>query len=191
MAFIHETAVVDAGAEIGEGSSVWHFVHVCRGAKIGRGVVLGQNAFVADDVTIGNDCRIQNNVSIYTGVTLDAGVFVGPSAVFTNVLRPRARIAKKDQFLATHVSEGATIGANATIICGNKIGACAFIAAGSVVTRNVDSFTVVRGNPARPCGYVCRCGEALDFSDDVGKCKTCLACYRLVADLVIEDETRA
>lgn len=188
MPFIHETAVIDAGAKIGAGSSIWHFVHLCERASVGARVVLGQNVFVANDVIIGDECRVQNNVSLYSGVILEEGVFVGPSAVFTNVKRPRAQFPRKDQFVKTLVREGATVGANATIVCGREIGVCAFIAAGSVVTKDVPNFTVVRGNPARVCGYVCRCGEPLVFGSDLEKCKDCDRCYRLDATQVTEVE---
>ncbi len=189
MSFVHETAVVDPGARIGDGSSLWHFVHVCSRAVIGDNVTLGQNVFVADDVVVGDHCRVQNNVSLYTGVRLAEGVFVGPSAVFTNVLRPRARFPRRNQFQTTCVGEGATIGANATILCGRTVGRCALVAAGSVVTRDVPDFCVVRGNPARPCGHVCRCGEALEFHDGHGQCESCHRCYRLDDSKVMEIET--
>ncbi len=189
MPFIHETAVIDAGAKIGAGSSIWHFVHLCERASVGKDVVLGQNVFVANDVVIADGCRVQNNVSLYSGVILEAGVFVGPSAVFTNVNRPRAKFPRKDQFARTLIREGATIGANATIVCGRVVGVCAFIAAGAVVTKDVPDFAMVRGTPARICGHVCRCGEPLSFDAAEGKCNSCDRCYCLDANKVTEVET--
>ncbi len=189
MPFVHPTAVVDAGAIVGEGTSIWHFVHVSSSAEIGRNVVLGQNVYVGDGVIVGDDCRIQNNVSLYSGVKLGAGVFVGPSAVFTNVLRPRAMFPRKDQFAETYVGDGATIGANATLVCGHSIGVCALVGAGTVVTKDVPAFAVFRGNPGHICGFVCRCGESLALKDQTGSCESCRRCYRLVANTVIEVES--
>ncbi len=159
--FVHETAVVDDGAELGEGTQVWHFVHVCKGARLGKGCVLGQNVFVGPGVVIGDGVKIQNNVSVYAGVELGDDVFVGPSAVFTNVRTPRAHVNRKNEFARTVVGKGATIGANATIVCGQPIGAYAFVAAGAVVTKAVPSHAVVMGTPARRSGFACRCGELL------------------------------
>ena len=159
--FIHETAIVDAGAVIGEGTKVWHWVHVCAGAEVGARAVLGQNVYVGPGVQIGAGCKVQNNVSVYSGVTLEENVFVGPSAVFTNVRTPRADVERKDEFATTIVRRGATIGANATIVCGVELGERCFVAAGSVVTRDVPPFTLVRGVPARIVGRVCACGEVL------------------------------
>lgn len=173
--FVHATAVVDQGAVIGKGSKIWHFCHIMPGARIGADVSIGQNGYVAGTVVIGDSCRIQNNVSLYDGVRLEAGVFVGPSAVFTNVLRPRARFPRKDAYLSTQVGEGATIGANATIVCGRKIGKAAMIGAGAVVVKDVPDFALVVGNPARRTGWVCWCGEKLG---DVEKTPSCRACGR-------------
>jgi len=159
---VHPTAVVDAGAEIGEETRVWHFCHVMTGARIGRDCVLGQNVFVATGVRVGDGCRIQNNVSLYEGVELGRDVFVGPSAVFTNVTRPRAGFPRRDRFEQTLVGPGASIGANATIRCGVSLGEGAFVAAGAVVLEDVPSFAVVAGVPARKIGWACRCGERLD-----------------------------
>ncbi|MFW5966684.1 MAG: acyltransferase [Persicimonas sp.] len=158
----HETAVVDEGAEIGEGTKVWHFCHVCAGAQIGKGCTLGQNVYVAGGAVVGDGVKIQNNVSIYDGVELADDVFVGPSAVFTNVVTPRAHVSRRDEFVSTRVERGATIGANATVVCGVTIGAYAFIGAGAVVTDDVAPHRLVVGNPARPTGWMCRCGERLD-----------------------------
>ncbi len=159
--FVHETAVVDSGVEIGAGSRVWHFCHLLAGVRIGRDCVLGQNVMAGPDVVIGDRCKIQNNVSIYKGVTLEDEVFCGPSCVFTNVLTPRAFVERKDEFLATRVRRGATIGANATILCGITIGRYAMVGAGAVVTRDVRDHELVLGNPARPAGWVSRTGERL------------------------------
>jgi UDP-2-acetamido-3-amino-2,3-dideoxy-glucuronate N-acetyltransferase len=156
---VHPTAVVDPGAEVGPGTRVWHFTHVMAGARIGAGCVLGQNVFVAGSVVIGPRCRIQNNVSLYDGVILEPDVFVGPSAVFTNVSRPRAAFPRRYRFERTLVEEGATIGANATIRSGLVIGRCALVGAGAVVTRSVPRYALVAGIPARAVGHACRCGE--------------------------------
>ncbi len=160
-AFVHPSAVVDPGAQLGARTKVWHFVHVCAGAQIGGDCVLGQNVFVAGSVVVGRGSRLQNNVSLYDGVILGEEVFVGPSAVFTNVMRPRAAFPRRDRYQTTRVERGATIGANATIRPGVTIGEGAFVAAGAVVTADVPAFTLVQGVPARPRGYVCRCGERL------------------------------
>lgn len=154
MSFIHWTAVVDKGAVIGKDTEIWHFSHIMPGAVIGERCMLGQNVFVGDGAIIGPDCRIQNNVSIYSGVTLEDRVFVGPSVVFTNVSNPRAAISRKGYFEKTLVETGATIGANATILCGLKIGMCSFVGAGAVVLEDVAPFTKVVGNPARVVGCV-------------------------------------
>lgn len=159
--FIHESAYVDQPSEIGEGTKIWHFVHVLPGTRIGRDCVLGQNVMAGPDVTIGDNCRIQNNVSLYRGVTLEDGVFCGPSCVFTNVLTPRAEIERKEEFSATRVGRGATIGANATIVCGNSLGEYCMVAAGAVVTRDVPAYALVAGVPARRIGWVSRAGERL------------------------------
>jgi len=160
---IHPTAVVDEGAEIGPGSRVWHFVHVCGKAKIGSDCSLGQNVFVADNVVIGDRVKIQNNVSVYEGVTLDDDVFCGPSMVFTNVLNPRSAVARKNEFKPTHVGRGATLGANCTIVCGITIGAHAFVGAGAVVTADVPDYALVVGVPAKHTGWMSEHGEALDL----------------------------
>lgn len=159
----HPSAIVDEGAQIGDGSRVWHFVHVCSGAKIGERCSLGQNVFVGNKVTIGNNCKIQNNVSIYDNVHLEEDVFCGPSMVFTNVINPRSAIERKDQYKNTLVKKGATIGANATIVCGVTLGENCFIAAGAVVTKDVKPFALMAGVPARQMGWMSRYGEQLDL----------------------------
>ncbi|MFN3474824.1 MAG: acyltransferase [Blastomonas sp.] len=161
--FIHPSAIVDDGAQIGAESRVWHFVHVCGSARIGEGVSLGQNVFVGNKVVIGNRCKIQNNVSVYDGVTLDEGVFCGPSMVFTNVYNPRSLIERKDEYRPTHVGRGATLGANCTIVCGVTIGAYAFVGAGAVVHRDVPEFALMVGVPARQIGWMSAYGEQIDL----------------------------
>ena len=158
---VHPTAIVDAGATIGEGSRIWHWVHVCAGARIGRHCSLGQNVFVGNRVSIGNNVKIQNNVSIYDNVTLEDDVFCGPSAVFTNVYNPRAAVVRKDEYRDTLVKRGATLGANCTVVCGVTIGEHAFVGAGAVVTRDVKAFALVTGVPARQSGWMSRHGERL------------------------------
>lgn len=158
---IHESAIVDDGAEIGEGSRIWHFVHVCGGAKIGKGVSLGQNVFVGNKVTIGDYCKIQNNVSVYDNVYLEEGVFCGPSMVFTNVHNPRALVVRKDEYRDTLVKRGATLGANCTIVCGVTIGEYAFIGAGAVVNKDVKPYALMVGVPARQVGWMSQFGDQL------------------------------
>jgi UDP-2-acetamido-3-amino-2,3-dideoxy-glucuronate N-acetyltransferase len=159
--FVHESAYVDPGCEIGEGTRIWHFSHVLQEVRIGRNCVIGQNVMIGPTVTVGNHCKIQNNVSIYQGVFLEDGVFCGPSCVFTNIRTPRAEIERKGEFRATTVRRGTTIGANATIVCGHELGEYCFVAAGAVVTRDVPPFALVAGNPARRIGWVSRSGERL------------------------------
>lgn len=157
----HPSAIVDEGAQIGEGSRVWHFVHVCGGARIGQGVSLGQNVFVGNKVVIGDRCKIQNNVSVYDDVTLEEGVFCGPSMVFTNVYNPRSLIERKDEYRDTLVKKGATLGANCTIVCGITIGEFAFVGAGAVVNKSVSAYALMVGVPARQIGWMSEFGEQL------------------------------
>jgi UDP-2-acetamido-3-amino-2,3-dideoxy-glucuronate N-acetyltransferase len=159
--FVHESSYVDEPAEIGAGTKVWHFSHVMKDAVIGRNCVIGQNVLIASGVRVGDGCKIQNNVSLYTGVILEDHVFCGPSLVFTNVFNPRSEVVRKDEFRPTLVKRGATLGANATIVCGVTIGAYAFVGAGSVVTHDVADYAKVFGNPARQQGWMCRCGVGL------------------------------
>ena len=164
MAFYqHESAIVDDGAQIGDSSRVWHFVHVCAGAKIGSGVSLGQNVFVGNKVTIGDYCKIQNNVSVYDNVHLEEGVFCGPSMVFTNVYNPRSLIERKDQYLDTIVKKGATLGANCTVVCGVTIGEYAFVGAGAVINKDVPAYALMVGLPAKQIGWMSEYGEQLDL----------------------------
>jgi UDP-2-acetamido-3-amino-2,3-dideoxy-glucuronate N-acetyltransferase len=172
---IHETAIVDPGAEIGEGTRIWHWVHVCAGARVGRGCSLGQNVFIGNDVVIGDKVRIQNNVSVYDNVTLEDGVFCGPSMVFTNVNNPRALIERKDEYRDTIVRQGATLGANCTIICGVSIGRYAFVGAGAVVSRDVPDFALVAGVPARQIGWMSANGQKLDLPLEGEGSATCAA----------------
>ena len=160
---VHETAIVDKGAEIGSNSKIWQWVHICGGAKIGSNVTLGQNVFVANNVRIGDKCEIQNNVSVYDNVYLEEGVFCGPSMVFTNVYNPRSLIERKNQYRDTFVKKGATLGANCTIVCGIIVGAFAFVGAGAVVNKDVPPYALVVGVPARQIGWVSEYGEKLDL----------------------------
>jgi len=168
----HETAVVDQPAQIGDGTRIWHFCHVMSGARIGARCVLGQNVFVASRAVIGDGCKIQNNVSLYDDVMLEADVFVAPSAVFTNVNNPRAFIERKHEYRQTVVGRGASIGANATVVCGHQIGTYAFIGAGAVVTKDVPAYGMVMGVPGRVVGWMCRCGVRLP----TGQAPTCTVC---------------
>lgn len=170
ITMIHPTAVVDAGAVIGAGTQVWHFSHVMGGARIGRDCRLGQNIFVGRQVVIGDRVKIQNNVSVYEGVTLEDDVFCGPSMVFTNVFNPRSHVRRMHELKPTLVKRGATIGANATIVCGTTLGAWCFVGAGSVVTKPVADFALVYGVPARQHGWVCRCGARLERSEELYEC---------------------
>lgn len=168
--FVHETAVVDEGCVIGEGTRIWHFCHVSRDCRIGDDCSFGQNVYVAPGVVIGSGVKVQNNVSIYQGVELEDGVFLGPSMVFTNVRNPRAQVSRRGEYERTRVRRGATVGANATVVCGVEIGAYAFIGAGAVVNRDVPAHALMVGNPARQIGWACRCGESVDPGVACGRC---------------------
>lgn len=184
---IHPSAIVDAGAQLGAGTRVWHFSHVCAGARIGAGCSLGQNVFVANDVQIGAGVKIQNNVSVYDAVTLDDEVFVGPSVVFTNVVNPRAAVPRKAEYRRTHVRRGASLGANCTLVCGVTVGEYAFVAAGAVVTRDVPAFALVAGVPARRMGWVSRHGERLVFdAQGQARCPATGETYRLDSDKAVQ-----
>lgn len=161
--FVHESSYVDDGARIGQGTKIWHFCHVMGSAIIGERCNIGQNVFVAGDVLIGNNVKIQNNVSLYTGVVVEDDAFLGPSMVFTNVVNPRSHVNRKDEYRRTLVGRGASIGANATIVCGVTLGQYCFIGAGAVVTRDVPDFALVYGNPGRVQGWMCHCGIRVEF----------------------------
>lgn len=170
---IHDTAIVDEGATIGKGTRIWHWVHICSGAKIGERCVFGQNVFVGNNVVIGNNVRVQNNVSVYDNVYLEDDVFCGPSMVFTNVYNPRSAVSRKDEYRDTFVRAGATLGANCTIVCGIDIGKYAFVAAGAVVLKDVLPFALVAGVPARQIGWMSRFGEQLELpltGDGTARC---------------------
>ena len=169
--FAHETAVIDPGCRIGKATKIWHFSHIMTDCKIGEKCNIGQNVVISPDVILGNNVKVQNNVSIYTGVICDDDVFLGPSMVFTNVVNPRSAVIRKDQYLKTHVKKGASIGTNATIICGNPIGKYAFIGAGAVVTKEVDDYALVIGNPAKHIGWMSEYGHRLEFdSQNIAIC---------------------
>jgi len=181
----HPTAVIDEGCEIGEGTSIWHFAHIMPNCKIGKGCNLGQNVVISPQVVLGNNVKVQNNVSIYTGVICDDDVFLGPSMVFTNVINPRSAVNRKEQYLRTHVGRGASIGANATIVCGHDIGEFAFIGAGAVVTKTVPAFALVVGNPARQTGWMSEYGHKLNFDKEgLAECPESKEKYRLSGNKV-------
>ena len=189
--FVHESSYVDEPCEIGEGTKIWHFSHVMSNSRIGRRCNIGQNVVISPGVRIGDNVKIQNNVSVYTGVEMEDDVFCGPSMVFTNVVNPRSHVSRKDEYRKTLVKRGASIGANATVVCGNTIGRYAFIGAGSVVTRDIPDYALVVGNPGRIVGWMCECGIKLSLSRELQKDEhaTCAACgksYRKTQGNVIE-----
>lgn len=179
---IHPTSIVDAGADIGEGTKVWHFAHICAGARIGSSCSLGQNVFVGNDVVIGDRVKVQNNVSIYDAVRIEDEVFCGPSMVFTNVYNPRAAINRKDEYRSTLIRKGATLGANCTIVCGTTVGRYAFVGAGAVINRDVADHALMAGVPARRIGWMCQCGVRLP-KDAAARCSDCGARYRIQNDI--------
>jgi UDP-2-acetamido-3-amino-2,3-dideoxy-glucuronate N-acetyltransferase len=183
--FVHPTAIIDDNNQIGSGTKIWHFSHIMPGCRIGDNCNIGQNVFIGPDVTIGNGCRIQNNVSVFKGVTLEEEVFCGPSMTFTNVYNPRAAVHKMDQILPTLVKQGATIGANATIVCGITLGRFCFVGAGALVNKNVADHALVVGNPVKRTGWVCECGEKLN--DDL-RCPECRARYKPAAQGLVKCE---
>ena len=183
--FAHPTAVIDEGATIGDGTNIWHFSHLMKGCNIGKNCSIGQNVFVATNVVLGNNVKVQNNVSLYDGVVCKDDVFLGPSCVFTNVINPRSAVIRKHEFKKTLVKKGATIGANATIICGITINEFAFVGAGSVVTKNVAAYALITGNPAKQTGWMSEHGNKLHFNKDgIAICETTGATYHLKNDSV-------
>jgi UDP-2-acetamido-3-amino-2,3-dideoxy-glucuronate N-acetyltransferase len=186
-ATIHPTAIVDEGAQLGEGSRVWHWVHICAGARIGECCTFGQNVFVGNDVLIGDNVKVQNNVSIYDAVTLEDDVFCGPSMVFTNVYNPRSAVTRKDEYRRTLIKKGATLGANSTIVCGVTVGEFAFVAAGAVINRDVKPYALMVGVPARQIGWMSRNGDRLSLpleGDAVTRCAATGITYRLSGNMV-------
>jgi len=179
--FVHESSYVDDPCCIGPGTKIWHFCHIMKNSRIGAECNIGQNVVISSDVVIGNNVKIQNNVSVYTGCILEDDVFCGASMVFTNIMNPRSHVVRRSEYQTTLVRKGASLGANATVVCGTTIGLYAFVGAGSVVTRDIPDYALVYGNPARQHGWMCACGITLEFSDDssdqVGECKACGARY--------------
>lgn len=189
--FVHESSYVDEGAQIGADTKIWHFCHVMPRAKIGERCNIGQNVLISSDVTIGNNVKIQNNVSLYTGVIIEDDVFLGPSMVFTNVINPRSHVSRKDEYKTTLVRKGASIGANATIVCGITLGGYCFVGAGAVVTKDIPDYALVYGSPARVHGWICQCGEQLKFVEQAGietaKCRGCGDSYQKQGQVVISE----
>lgn len=176
--FVHESSYIDQPCQIGTGTKIWHFSHIMSGARIGENCNIGQNVVISPDVILGNGVKIQNNVSVYTGVICEDDVFLGPSCVFTNIINPRSFIERKTEYKTTLIKKGATIGANATIICGNTIGRYALIGAGAVVTKDVPDHALITGNPGKIIGYVCRCGQTLSFNRaGQSQCPACAERY--------------
>lgn len=188
--FVHESSYIDEPCQIGAGTKIWHFSHIMKNSIIGEKCNIGQNVVISPDVILGNNVKIQNNVSVYTGVICEDDVFLGPSCVFTNVINPRSFIARKEEYKQTLIKKGASIGANATIVCGHVIGKYSFIGAGAVVTKDVPDYALVVGNPARIAGYVCECGNRLEKVKDEYICKSCRREYGIVnQDLCPKEQT--
>ncbi len=171
--FVHESSYVDEHSSIGEGTKIWHFSHIMSDCVIGKGCNIGQNVVISPNVVIGNNVKIQNNVSVYTGVICEDDVFLGPSCVFTNVINPRSFISRKNEYRKTIIKKGASIGANATVVCGHNVGKYAFVAAGAVVTKDIPDYALVMGNPAKVKYYVCECSEKMNFVDNKFVCPKC------------------
>ncbi len=187
--FVHPSSFIDDNVKIGVGTKIWHFSHIMSGARIGKNCKIGQNVFIDRDVKIGNNVKIQNNVSVYRGVTLEDRVFCGPSMVFTNVINPRSAYPRDiREYRKTLVKKGATIGANATIVCGITLGKNAFIGAGTVVAKDVPDYALVYGNPANVKGWMCECGEKLEFNDDFAQCKVCGKRYKMMDEKKVRRE---
>lgn len=185
--FAHKTAIIDGNCRIGEGTKIWHFSHIMNGCQIGSKCNIGQNVVISPDVVLGNNVKVQNNVSVYTGVICEDDVFLGPSCVFTNVTNPRSAVNRKSQYAKTHVGKGATIGANATIVCGHDIGAYAFIGAGAVVTKHVPDYALLVGNPARQLGWMSEYGHRLHFdAEGFALCPESLEKYQLINGKVLK-----
>lgn len=186
--FVHESSYIDEGVRIGAGSKIWHFCHLMTGCRVGKQCNIGQNVVISPGVILGDRVKVQNNVSIYSGVICEDDVFLGPSMVFTNVINPRAFIERKAEFKTTLIQKGASIGANATVICGNSIGRYALVGAGSLVSRNIPDYALVYGNPARFRGWVCQCGEKLVFDNGKSVCKACHLRYKQLCELKIRED---
>ncbi len=187
--YVHPTAVVDEGCEIGTGTKIWHFSHIMAGSKLGENCNIGQNVVISPDVLLGKNVKVQNNVSLYTGVTCDDDVLLGPSCVFTNVTNPRSAVNRRGQYAKTHVGKGASVGANATIVCGHDIGEFAFIGAGAVVTKNVPAYALMVGNPARHLGWMSEYGHRLEFNEkSIAICPESGEYYQLINNLVIKSK---
>ena len=186
--YVHPSSIIDEGAEIGPGTNIWHFCHIMSTARIGANCTIGQNVFIAADVIIGSNVKIQNNVSLYTGVVVEDDVFLGPSVVLTNVINPRSHVSRKDEYKSTLIRRGASLGANATILCGATLGEYSFVGAGSVVTHDVPDYALEYGNPARTHGWMCQCGIRLRFEKNGGietaVCKACGAKYSKTGEIV-------
>ncbi len=185
--YVHPTAVVDEGCEIGSGTKIWHFSHIMAGCKLGENCNIGQNVVISPEVVLGRNVKVQNNVSLYTGVTCDDDVFLGPSCVFTNVTNPRSAVNRRGQYAKTHVGKGVSIGANATIVCGHNIGEFAFIGAGAVVTKNIPAYALVVGNPAKQIGWMSEFGQRLNFDlKGIAICPENKDIYKLTNEKVIK-----
>ncbi|MFH1368204.1 MAG: acyltransferase [Elusimicrobiota bacterium] len=185
--FVHESSCVDKGAKIGEGTKIWYFCHICEGAVIGKNCNIGQNVFIDKGVRIGDNVKIQNNVSVYAGVEVEDGAFLGPSCVFTNVKNPRSLFPReRKDYFGTKVGKGASIGANATVVCGHNVGSHSFIGAGAVVTKDTAEFSLMVGNPARLAGWMCECGARIEFDGNSGKCPGCKKIYDKAGEKCIE-----
>lgn len=185
--FVHESSYIDEPCEIGDRTKIWHFSHIMHGCKIGEDCNIGQNVVISPNVIIGNNVKIQNNVSVYTGVICEDNVFLGPSCVFTNVLNPRSHVNRKNEYKKTFIKKGASIGANATIVCGHTIGKYALVGAGSVVTKDVPDYALVAGNPARVIGWICICGEKLLNNGNAYYCNDCKKEYTLIKSQLVEN----
>lgn len=178
--FVHESSYIDEGCSIGSGTKIWHFSHIMKDCCIGNNCNIGQNVVISPEVKLGNNVKIQNNVSVYTGVICEDDVFLGPSCVFTNVINPRSHVNRKSEYRHTVIKKGASIGANATIVCGHNVGKYALIGAGAVVTKNVPDYALYVGNPGKQIGWVCQCGEKINFSNDNNAiCDECNKIYRI------------